>query len=39
MKNSKIWIFLKGLIAENPVLVLVLGTLGALIGVAVWATV
>ena len=26
MKNSKIWIFLKGLIAENPVLVLVLGT-------------
>lgn len=26
MKNSKLWIFLKGLIAENPVLVLVLGT-------------
>ena len=25
-KNSKLWIFLKGLIAENPVLVLVLGT-------------
>ena len=25
-KNSKFWIFLKGLIAENPVLVLVLGT-------------
>ena len=26
MKNSKLWIFLKGLIAENPVLVLALGT-------------
>ncbi len=26
MKNSKLWIFLKGLIIENPVLVLVLGT-------------
>ena len=26
MKNSKLWIFLKGLIAENPVLVLILGT-------------
>ena len=25
-KNSKLWIVLKGLIAENPVLVLVLGT-------------
>ena len=25
-KNGKLWIFLKGLIAENPVLVLVLGT-------------
>ena len=24
--NKKLWIFLKGLIAENPVLVLVLGT-------------
>ena len=26
MKNNKLWIFLKGLIIENPVLVLVLGT-------------
>lgn len=26
MKNSKAWIFLKGVIAENPVLVLILGT-------------
>ena len=26
MKNNKLWIFLKGLIAENPVLVLILGT-------------
>ena len=26
MKNSKAWIFLKGIIAENPVLVLILGT-------------
>ncbi len=26
MKNNKLWIFLRGLIAENPVLVLVLGT-------------
>ena len=25
-KNSKLWIVLKGIIAENPVLVLVLGT-------------
>ncbi len=30
MKDSKLWIFLKGLIAENPVLVLVLGTCPAL---------
>ena len=29
-KNSKLWIFLKGIIAENPVLVLVLGTCPAL---------
>lgn len=26
MKNNKLWIFLKGIIAENPVLVLILGT-------------
>ena len=30
MKDTKLWIFLKGLIAENPVLVLVLGTCPAL---------
>ena len=30
MKNSKLWIFLKGIVAENPVLVLVLGTCPAL---------
>ena len=30
MKDSKLWIFLKGLIAENPVFVLVLGTCPAL---------
>ena len=29
-KNSKLWIMLKGIIAENPVLVLVLGTCPAL---------
>ena len=29
-KNSKLWIVLKGIIAENPVLVLVLGTCPAL---------